>query len=404
MALLHMAADWAREHGRPLVAVTVDHGLNPHSSDWSRVCEMAARSVGAVWIGRLWEGERPTGGLTAAARAARHALLAQTAHQVGARVILTGHTLDDVAEADWMRGQGTTLGRLREWSPSPVWPDGRDLMLLRPLLGERREVLRNYLRQKGCDWIDDPANDDPRYGRARARKALGGALGITAALEAVDQPIAVMTPLGFGAGFRTGRDLPKRGLAAILVSASGREALPRGDRIVALSARLASGEDFTATLSGCRIEAKGETVLIGREPGEIRRRSRMPGLLEPLRLVPGEPTVWDGRIEVTQDGPGWSICWALGHLHRLGDADRSRLAVLPAWARAAVPVLIRDVSERDAETAPVLAGHQGRVRFLPLPRLNLALSGFGIAFSGETTHETDLLGRIHGETSMTDLF
>lgn len=404
MALMLMAAEWARAHHRRLVAVTVDHGLNPQSSHWSQACETAARSAGADWIGRLWEGEKPSSGLSAAARSARHALLARTAHEVGARIILTGHTRDDVAEADWMRERGTTLGRLREWSPSPVWPDGRGLMLLRPLLGERRKTLRDFLAMKGCGWIDDPANEDLHYGRARARKALAGTTGIAEAEVVADPPLPPILPLAFGAGFRTSRHLPNRGLAAILVSASGREGLPRGDQIHALSARLQSGEDFTATLSGCRIEARDDTVVIGREPGEGRRRSKANPLMEPLRLVPGVPTVWDGRVEVTQDEPGWSLYSAGGHLNRLADADRTRLAVLPAWARPAVPVLIRDVPKRDAETAPVLAGHGGAVRFLPSQRLNLALSGFGIAFSGETTHESDLLGRIHGETSMTDLF
>ena len=34
--------------------------------------------------------------------------------------------------------RGSTLGRVREWSPSPVWPEGRGLMLLRPMLEVRR--------------------------------------------------------------------------------------------------------------------------------------------------------------------------------------------------------------------------------------------------------------------------
>ena len=46
------------------------------------------------------------------------------------------HTGDDIAESDWMRDQGATLGDLRDWSPSPVWPQGRGVMLLRPLLTE----------------------------------------------------------------------------------------------------------------------------------------------------------------------------------------------------------------------------------------------------------------------------
>src|SRR5690606_9178284 len=89
----------------------------------------------------------------------------------GARVILFAHTADDVAEGDRMRAEGSTLGRLRDWSPSPAWPEGRGLMLLRPMLDVSRSELRDWLRGQGADWIDDPANEDLRYARARARVA-----------------------------------------------------------------------------------------------------------------------------------------------------------------------------------------------------------------------------------------
>ena len=124
MALLGMAAGWARASGRRLLAITVDHGLSPDSADWSRRCEAAARAVRADWIERRWEGGKPVTGLPAAARRARHALIADAAREAGAKVVLFAHTADDIAEADWMRERGSTLGRLREWSPSPAWPDG----------------------------------------------------------------------------------------------------------------------------------------------------------------------------------------------------------------------------------------------------------------------------------------
>lgn len=424
MALLALAAGWAADHGRTLVAVTVDHGLNPDSPDWSRRCARAARLFGAEWRECRWAGDKPRTGLTAAARAARHALIAGAAREVGASVILTGHTADDVAEADWMRARpvgegGSTLGRLRDWSPSPAWPEGRGLMLLRPLLEERREALRLWLRAGGIGWIDDPANDDAQFGRARARQALGGAgpLATDAAGIAADLP--PLRALPFGAGFETGRGLPPRVLAAVLVCAAGGAVPPRGDRLAALARRLASGEDFTATLSGSRIEAAGERVMIGREPGEIRRRS-----IAPLDLTPGVPGVWDGRVEVMTAEPGWRITAAAGRLDRLPEADRAALARLPAWARGAAPVGVREegiardrgapdqtapgqgaaVLIRDAADAPVLAGAWVKARFLSPRRLNLTLSGFGIAFPGETTHETGLFDRVHGETPITDLF
>ena len=399
MALLGIAAAWAKRAGRRLLAITVDHGLNPDSADWSRRCEAAARAVGADWIERRWAGEKPTTGLPAAARRARHALIADAAREAGARVVLFAHTADDIAEADWMRARGSTLGRLREWSPSPAWPEGRGLMLVRPMLDEGREELRVWLREAGRGWIEDPANNDVRFGRSRARASLnpvpqGEGVGWERASTVAPHPFAqgrrlavvCSRPLPLGEGFEVERPMAASGLAAVLLCASGDDTPPRRDRLDALIARVASGSNFTATLAGARIEADGDTVLIGREPGEFRRRPPTN-----IALEAGVPAVWDGRYEVTAHAPGWIVTAALGRLNALPKADRAVVAAVPAFARAALPVLIRDDG-----SGPVLAWRGADVRALGPRRLALSL--------GETTQECDLHRAIHGETPPPDLF
>src|SRR5262249_20884789 len=125
-----------------------------------------------------WEGAKPATGLPTAARGARHALLADAARTAGARVILMGHTRDDVLEAAVMRREGVRLGGLAEWSPSPVLPEGRGGFLFRPLLGVRRAALREILAQDGWTWIEDPANQDLRHPRARARALMAAGHGM----------------------------------------------------------------------------------------------------------------------------------------------------------------------------------------------------------------------------------
>jgi len=397
MALLHLAADWARRNGRRLLAITIDHGLNPASPAWGQTCRRACKGLGVGWIERRWDGDKPATGLTAAARAARHALIAEAAREAGAKVVLMAHTADDVAESDWMRDRGATLGALREWSPSPSWPQGRGLMLLRPVLGERREDLRAYLTARGAEWIEDPGNADPRFGRSRARAALnslpeggGGHSHVHASgdrLTALGRPI----PLPLGEGFCLGRDASRTVLAAAIVCAGGGDQPPRGDRLDRLASRIGAGEDFTATLAGARIVAEGERVMIGREPGDLRRRPA-----PDLGLEPGRAAVWDGRYEIAVSEPGWSVTSAAGRLAGLSDADRAVLKAVSAWARGAIPVLIRD-----DRAAPVLAWRAAEVLALGPRRLELALSALE---SGETTQETDLFRPVHGETPPTDLF
>ena len=171
--LLIAALAYGRRHGRKILALTVDHGLNPQSADWTaRALEQSAR-LGAQALPLVWRGEKPTSGLPEQARLARHRLLAEAARAAGARVILMGHTADDQAENAAMRAdEGLSIGDLRVWSPSPVWPEGRDLFLFRPLLGLGRAALRNTLALVGERWIDDPANENQAYARARARRRL----------------------------------------------------------------------------------------------------------------------------------------------------------------------------------------------------------------------------------------
>ena len=279
-----------------------------------------------------------------------------------------------------MRAEGATLGRLRPWAPSPAWPEGRGAMLLRPLLDERREDLRRWLTDEGdLDWIEDPANDDPRFGRTRARRALAGAPGGEA--ERVARLKEVM-PVVTSAHHLTLR----RTLAAALVCAGGGDALPRGDRLDRLIGRLRSGECFAAALAGARITAEGDTVTVSREPGEFMRKP-----LSPLSLTAGITGVWDGRFEVEMSEPGWSVVPAAGRLAKLSPADRGSLSALPAHVRGTTPVLIRDHAD-----APILAWRAARVRGLVGERLALALD--------QTTHERDLAAGTHGATASDPLF
>lgn len=404
MALLQIASAWARDRGRQLLAITVDHGLSPSSADWSRICASAARHAGADWVERRWTGDKPATGLTAAARAARHALIGDAAREGGARVVLFAHTADDIAEADWMRDRGSTLGRLREWSPSPAWPQGRGLMLLRPLLDERRTALRDLLRASGRDWIEDPANADDRFGRSRARMAL--ASNPLSHVTVGTRDFELLDTMGeprrgvwaWWGGLSLGRRrranerevMDLRWLGAAAVSVAGAVALPPRVRVEALAERIGSDANFAATLVGARIVAHGHAVLIGREAGELRRRA-----VRDVDLEPGVPAVWDGRFEITVTAPGWRATAATGRLGALSDPDRTVLKTVPAWARGALPVLIRDDG-----TAPVLAWRAAEVCALAPRRLQLALAGSG----GETTQEADLFRSIHGETPPSDLF
>ncbi|WP_419319938.1 tRNA lysidine(34) synthetase TilS [Caulobacter sp. ErkDOM-E] len=331
LALLILTLDWARAHGRPVLSLTVDHQLQPASAAWTREAVTHARDLGANALSLAWTGDKPTAGLSAAARRARHALLAQAARAAGARVLLLGHTADDRMEAAAMRAEGSTVSDPRDWSPSPVWPEGRDVFLLRPLLDQRRSDLRDFLRERGETWLDDPANDDPRSARARARRSLA-ATGAPAAEPARRAPpIFEGDPVGVIA---LPRDAAAAHLAAACLCAAGTERPPRGERLERLVARLRSGELFTATLAGARIEAGPDAVRFHRDAGESAR-----GGLADLALGPHETGVWDGRYEITAGKAAVTVRALKGLAASLSKAQRAALKATPAAARQALPAL-----------------------------------------------------------------
>ncbi len=421
MALLALTCDWGRARGRAILALSVDHGLQPDGAVWSALALDTARRLGAE--GRLlrWEGDKPSTGLSAAARLARHALLADAAREADASVVLMAHTSDDIAEGQVLRAEGSNLGDLRPWGPSPAWPQGRGVFVLRPLLDERRAALRDYLQGRGIDWIEDPANSDLKYGRARARAHLSanrhpraeqpraaqtrGPSNLTLEAGLAAHPVLRAELLGprvsaslrprmtdkigdlaqgvreIGSGLGVGRNAlrnaasahARRFLAAALLCAAGTTRPPRGEALDALLARLRTPAPVDATLAGARVFARDDEILIGRDMGREG--------LRPVSLEAAGVSVWDGRFEITVNAPGLSVVAARGLMARLSAPDRKQLQGLAPILRGSQPLIVDSAASGD-EVRPVLAERIASVRALAGPRL--------LAACGQIAHEREI--------------
>ena len=155
LALAATAAFVAARIGLRAGAVIVDHGLQPGS----------AVVVGAAGVECLRLGLDPVrivrvdvgadGGPEAAARAARYDALEAAAAELGAAVVLLGHTLDDQAETVLLglaRGSGA---RSLAGMPARRGP------FRRPLLGLRRADTLAACAALGLSPWHDPSNRDP---------------------------------------------------------------------------------------------------------------------------------------------------------------------------------------------------------------------------------------------------
>ncbi len=367
MALLILTLDWAGRHGRAVHALVFDHALHPDSAAWTTFALDAARRLGAQAQSLRWDGPKPTAGLPAAARASRHAALAERARSLGASVLLMGHTADDRMEAALMRDEGASVSDPREWAPSPAWPQGRGLFVLRPLLDIRRAELRDFLRARGETWLDDPANDNPKFARARARRTLDA--------NQAPQPLSLRTPPSmagwreaFGALVADGAVDPAS-IAPAILSAGGGLRPPARDRLARLTTRLAAPGDFSATLANARLQRRGAVLTVTREPGRTPADS--------AALRPGAVQVWDGRFEIRS--PQAAQLRPLGGLaKRLPAAQRAMLRQVPAPARGALPAL---VDAAGAVVCPILATAQDGPA-----AVSLVMARFAAA-CGQTTAE-----------------
>lgn len=101
----------------------------------------------------------------ARARELRYGALAELRVRLGCAWIATAHSLDDQAETVLLRAvRGTGLRGL-----AGIAPLRQERRLLRPLLGLRRQALRDYLCARGLGWREDETNRDLSIPRNRVR-------------------------------------------------------------------------------------------------------------------------------------------------------------------------------------------------------------------------------------------
>lgn len=181
MALALLADRWARDLGGRITALTVDHALRQGSADEALQVGRWLDARGIDHNILTWRGDKPDGGVQAAARQARYGLMAATCREAGILHLLCAHHLEDQAETFLLRlGRASGIDGLAAMSPV-LERDG--IRLLRPLLQMPKDRLRGILKSVGQDWVEDPSNENPAFARIRIRKSMPelAAAGVSAA-------------------------------------------------------------------------------------------------------------------------------------------------------------------------------------------------------------------------------
>lgn len=298
MALLHLAA---RYSGRPVHAVTVDHGLRDVWAELELVAN-AARELDVPHTVLRWDWDGQ-GSLQAQARAARKVLISEWALDQGITRVLLGHTRDDQAETVLLRlARGSGVDGL---AAMQVQAQTHGVTWHRPLLGHSREALRDWLRAHDISWAEDPSNDDPRFDRVRARQMMQHltGLGLTPdrLVQTADHAGAARRSLQRaardwvrdhaqqvlgcvrldGSVLDLSDDTPRRVLAGAVQWAGRSDYRPSWGPLQAAAASVQAGQ--VATLGGCLLLPQAGDVIVAREPNAA-----------PVVPWQGPATTWDG--------------------------------------------------------------------------------------------------------------
>ncbi len=321
MALLVLAADEARRSGRPLHAVTVDHGLREEARSEALLVGEWAQALGVAHTILTHTGARPTVSIQAAARDIRYDLMGKWCEEHDIAALLVAHTQDDQAETVLLRlARGSGVDGLSGMAPD-VTRDG--LRILRPLLATSRQDLLKLLGDHQQAYVADPSNEDRKHARVRMRalRPLLEAEGLTAQrlAETADRLATAREALAGWANAhilasarfdacgwaRIDRarfvDVPMeiglRSLSRLVMAVSGAPYPSRLHHTRALLERLKQTDFAGATLGGVRFVVQDGNVLALREKRAVAGSVSLGGI---------KPLVWDGRFEVStrpfQDG------------------------------------------------------------------------------------------------------
>lgn len=304
MALLHLATRIARHEGWNVDVVTVDHRLRPQAADEAAFVAQTCATLGWPHKSLAWNHDAIVGNLMDQARQARRALIADWAGSRNIRLVAFGHTADDQAETVLMglarkAGLDGLTGMRSTWRQDGV-------VYTRPLLDVTRADLQTYLLRHGLSWRNDPTNEDDRYTRIKARRALAELtpLGITAAglarvadnldyarsaltryvadvAKAIVREGAGALEMDRGAFLAAPFEVQRRLMIAALRWMSGASYPPRETGLNRL--QLAILLKGTAMLSGCRLRVDDTSIRLTREPRAV------------VTLSTPTDTPWDNR-------------------------------------------------------------------------------------------------------------
>lgn len=211
-----------------VIALHVNYGLRGSESDADAAyCADLCETLEVELVTqKCLKDASTTGNLHSWARDSRYAIAQSLASARNCSEIAVAHTADDQAETILYRLLASP-GRRALLGMQP-----RRGNIVRPLLGIRREELRDWCRARGLDWREDASNEDVRFARTKVRALLADA-------EAV-HPAAVANVLATAKQLQEEDEALKAVTAGLLADAVGADGRLSGKSLAQMPAALAA--------------------------------------------------------------------------------------------------------------------------------------------------------------------
>jgi len=390
-ALVHALKD----HPQACHVYIVNHDLRAGSNAESQAAKRFAVTCGYDAKVLKWKHNSPKTAIQEKARSARYGLMGGQCRKDDIKYLLTAHSEDDQAETLLMRYERKTDWRgaagMAELTYGAVWPELASVSLVRPLLGIRRETLRDYNRVHALRWAEDPSNENRNYARIRARDYLGGRLDLRKDLLDMARKmragmIAEKTILR--AQFSRIGQIDKNGIITLtdiplpelmfhcLRCAGGQSGLIDRAKIRRLLPQMRASSFKSATLGGAIVVKHKTGFVICRDPVAVKGRQdshhERGNLRHELNFgLSSKEQLWDGRFLVT--GPKKSHMGSVYHDRTLLPKVQNQfLEDVPAPARATLPV---SISKNSIRVLGVGEAGSHIVKCIVKARLEAALGG-----------------------------
>lgn len=301
---LHRAVQDTKRTDISLVAVTIDHALRPESAKEASDVAALCASIGISHHSRRWSAEKPSTGISSAARLARYALIGAVADEIAADMVVVGHTLGDQQETIAMRAARSVrednLG-LAGMADAVLY--GARHWIFRPFLRSTRQDIRNFLEVEGYGWVEDPSNDDAKYERVRVRQAslpddpksdgdarrLGLSLQAASFIARYVQSFSVALVRIERQGLSEDVFVLRHALSALSSVIGGRRFVIAADSMDKVMAFIAKGEPGRVTAGRVIFDRRKDGLYLMRENRNIPS----------VEIAAGKTVIWDERFEIT---------------------------------------------------------------------------------------------------------